>query len=144
MRIEAVAAEGEALCLQQAGELGGVGPGVLDHRVERGMGRGGDLDLAARLDGDQRAVCQGGVGRGGVQGRGAVVPQRHAQSRDVHRPRRVLEVMQRPLQLDAVQPWGSVLEADHRDVALGLLAVSQRRRRLFGVRCSAARWSDEA
>ena len=62
MRVEPVAAEGEALGAQQVDQLGGVGPGVLDHRVERGVRRGGDLDLATRLDGHQRAVGQGDVG----------------------------------------------------------------------------------
>ena len=81
VRVDAAAAEDQPGGGQQVGDLGDVGLGGADQRGDRGAGRGGDLQLATRLDGDRAAVSQRRGRAGGIQGGGAVPPQRRPQPR---------------------------------------------------------------
>jgi hypothetical protein len=68
------------------------------------------------------------------QGRGGMQPQGFAQPAGVEGPVRIIRMMHRPLELDAVPPRWTVLETDHRDVPLrlGPGADRSRRRRTTG------------
>src|SRR4051794_3929419 len=132
--VEAVGARDEVRVEKKSRQLGRVRGGVLDQSRDRVRRGAGDLHLATRLHGDQRAPAQWQLRTAANQGCGRMRTQGLAQPAGVERPSRILRVMHGPLELDAAQPRWTVLETDHRDVTLrlGPGADRSRRRRTTG------------
>src|SRR3954452_17712591 len=132
--VQAVGARDEGRVEKKSRQLGRIRGGVLDQSRDRVRRGAGDLHLATRLHGDQRAPAQWQLRTAANQGRGRMRTQGLAQPAGVERPSRILRVMHGPLELDAVQPRWTVLETDHRDVTLrlGPGADGSRRRRTTG------------
>src|SRR6202008_2504977 len=125
VRIGGHLAEDEVGGGEQLAEKRQVGGDGAEQLGPRGLGKGGDLDLAAGLQGERRAGRKRELWTVLVQRAGRVRPQGGGEPVRVEWPPRVVLVMDDPFQLDTGESRRAVLEADRSDVGLSLHAVGQ-------------------